>query len=738
MTAHNNLDSEPAEKSPPHINSEVVDITLIVLSVAAVPWLLFTFYRAAEIGWLPLNSEHVVVAALLWFTTLARRRLSFAVRAGAIIVFFLLSGIFGTLTFGPAHGGPMLVAASSMCAVFFSRRGAIYGAVGPVVLLSAMFVLFHTEIVPWPHISLSVQAPTTWLASLAGLVLMSIGPIIAIAKFKQRAAQDRLRLEKQARALRAYGQAAMALAQAKTPQEVAERVCEALVQEPPYVLALMAFADEGPHKPVRIVSKAGPAVGYADRLRLSWEEDVPEGRGSTGIAIRSGQPFVIRDMLTDPIFAHWRSLAEPFKLRSSVTVPFDRKGLPRGAFLVYATTPDAFGPDEIDLFANLGNAISFAFMAFADRARLDAETLRLQRLIEAAYNPIISVDSAGQIAVFNNAAQRAFGYSFEEIVGRPLDMLIPENHVAAHRGHVHNFLLEAETGRQMAPKREVFGRRKSGEVFPLEVAITRVENFDGPFSTAIVHDLTERKNFEQKLVQAAKMEAFGQLSGGIAHDFNNILAVIITYAGLMKDNIPANSPAEIALWKIEAAAQRGAELVRRMMSVARREPSPAGVVNLCSVLEDLVAMIKVGLGKSIAVNFDRPKSDLCAAVNRAELHTSLLNLAFNARDAMPNGGRLDLVLRRAPAQSDAAGSAPWLEIVLTDNGTGIEADIVGKIFEPFYTSKEPGKGTGLGLSMVKRFIDENGGEISVTSEVGCGTTFILRLPETNAASLQIA
>jgi PAS domain S-box-containing protein len=602
-----------------------------------------------------------------------------------------------------------------------------------------MFLIFYYELAPWPHIALSVRAPGTWLVSLTGLLLMSIAPVLAIAKFKRRVAQDRIKLEKQARALRAYGQAALALAQAKTAGEIAERVCAALVQELPYVLAMMTFADDGPQKPVRIVSKAGPAAGYAEGLRLSWSDEIPEGRGSTGIAIRSGQPVAIRDMLTDPMFAHWRSRAEPFKMRSSVTVPFNRDGLPRGAFLVYATVPDAFGPDEIDLFTNLGNAISFAFVAFADRARLDAETLRLQRLIDAAYNPIVSVDGNGLIAAFNRAAQMVFGYRFDEVVGRQLDMLIPEKHAAAHGAHVRGFLAGNETGRQMSPKREVFGRRKNGETFPIEVAITRVENIDGPFSTAIIHDLTERKSFEQKLVQSAKMEAFGQLAGGIAHDFNNILAVIITYAGLVKDNVDPTSPENVAVRKIENAAQRGTELIRRMMSVARREPSPVAQVNVSHVLEDVIAMIRVGLGKNIAVTFDCPEADLCAAVNRAELHTSLLNLAFNARDAMPNGGHLDLALRRASRQGEVDGAtSAWLEIVLTDSGAGIEPDALEKIFEPFYTSKEPGKGTGLGLSMVKRFVDESGGEIRVTSAAGRGTTFIMRLPEADLVSMQVA
>lgn len=505
----------------------------------------------------------------------------------------------------------------------------------------------------------------------------------------------------------------MALAYARTPQEIIDSVCAALVEEPPYVLAFIGFAQEKEGKPIKIVGAAGPARAYADGLNLSWSENVPEGRGPTGRAIRSGKPYILRDSHTDPAFAHWKERGAQYGIRSSVTVPFSRGGKTDGVCCVYASQPEAFGPEELELFGNLGNAIGFAVAAFQDRARLDMQTLRLERLIDSAHSPILSIDENGQIALFNAAAEAAFGYAGSEVLGKSLAFLIPEEMGLSDGAQV--------AGGETSPTREVFGRKKDGTDFPIEVAMTRVDTVEGPFATAIIRDLSERKAFEQRLVQSAKMEALGQLAGGIAHDFNNLLAIILANVDLVADALPANSRAFADLDRVRRTSQRGVDLIGRMMRFARKKQAVAVRINAATALEDLTTILRRTLGRGIAISLACDDADLFIAADPALFETSILNLAFNARDAMPDGGELEFTLLRT--------GRTFVEIRVRDTGSGIPLEIQERIFEPFYTTKAAGKGTGLGLATVRNFVAEAGGRIQVDSIPGMGTTFTLRFPE---------
>jgi signal transduction histidine kinase/ActR/RegA family two-component response regulator len=257
-------------------------------------------------------------------------------------------------------------------------------------------------------------------------------------------------------------------------------------------------------------------------------------------------------------------------------------------------------------------------------------------------------------------------------------------------------------------------------------------------AVVVYRDVTEAKETERLLRQAQKMDAIGQLTGGIAHDFNNILTVIIGMIEIVAEEV-AEEPQIVALAKtISQAADRGAELTQRLLAFARKQPLRPREVDVNALIVEATSLLRASLGQQIEIESLLDKSALHALVDTSQLTTALLNLAVNARDAMPNGGRLTLETGNVVLDKDSvdAGtdikSGRYVMIAVTDNGSGIPASIRDKVFEPFFTTKGLGKGTGLGLSMVYGFVKQSGGHIRIDSEEGRGTSIKLFLPQATA------
>jgi PAS domain S-box-containing protein len=519
-------------------------------------------------------------------------------------------------------------------------------------------------------------------------------------------------------ALRAYTQSAGALPLAATPEAIMRSVCEAIVTDEPYILAWVGLVEQGEGLPVRITAAAGPARAYADGLALSWSADRPEGRGPTGLALRSGQPQIMRDALTDPVFAAWRERGNRYGIRSSITVPFSAGGTVMGALAVYASSPDAFGEAEITVFQRLGNDVAAGIVERRQRTRLAIAESRLQRLISGTYTPIVSIDAAGTITLFNEAAERVFGYSRAEAIGRPLDLLIPDDTAARHRSYIADFHT-LHDARPMAPGRELWGRRKNGEKFPIEVSISGIDTEDGVLLTAVIHDMSEQRALQARLVQSEKMNAFGQLAGGIAHDFNNLLAVIAANCDILQTELPAGTPAAQHVQRIQSTCASGSELVRQLLAFARRSGPAARTVDVAGLVGNMVPILRHTLGRRIQLEFTGEAGRCFAAIDPSVLDTAILNLALNARDAMPDGGLIAL---------SVTAEAGHIAVRVRDTGTGMAPDVLSQVFEPFFTTKAAGAGTGLGLAMVQGAVQQAGGRVEVESTPGAGTCFTLVLP----------
>ncbi len=280
--------------------------------------------------------------------------------------------------------------------------------------------------------------------------------------------------------------------------------------------------------------------------------------------------------------------------------------------------------------------------------------------------------------------------------------------------------------------------RPDGEVRVLRVEGRAVADPDGTIRrvAGTMQDVTERRLIERQLAQAQKMEAIGNLTGGMAHDFNNVLAVIIGNLDLLKRLVKGDVAATELCDEALDGASRCTDLIRRLLAFARRQSLRPELTDMNALVGDIARLLGRILGEDIALNLHLDAGLRRVMADPSQLEAALVNLATNARDAMPKGGRLDITTSNAVLDASYAALHPdvapgsYVRIEITDTGSGIAPDIIGRIFEPFFTTKEPGHGTGLGLAMAFGFVKQSGGHLSVYSEPGLGTTFQLYLPST--------
>ncbi len=252
-------------------------------------------------------------------------------------------------------------------------------------------------------------------------------------------------------------------------------------------------------------------------------------------------------------------------------------------------------------------------------------------------------------------------------------------------------------------------------------------------------DVTDRRQLEEQLTQARKMEAVGQLTGGVAHDFNNLLTVIIGNLDLLERRGPLDEAQQKQVSSVRYAVERGCGLTRQLLAFSRRQHLTPVTVNVNDLISNFTPLLRQAAGETIAVKLDLSPETLCAEIDCAQLETALLNLTVNAKDAMPNGGALTISTNRDGPTRRRKGSAGagWIRIEVRDTGVGIPAGSLERIFEPFYTTKDVGKGSGLGLSQVYGFVQQSGGQIVVESKPGEGASFLLFLKASDAEATPV-
>ncbi|MGB6750177.1 MAG: PAS domain S-box protein [Xanthobacteraceae bacterium] len=425
--------------------------------------------------------------------------------------------------------------------------------------------------------------------------------------------------------------------------------------------------------------------------------------------------------------------------RGRQTRSFETRYLHKDKRLVTLAWTGAWSePAQQHLF--IGRDITASKIAY--EAMLESERMA-QDIIAGALDGFVQVNETGEVTEWNPQAEVIFGWSRQEALGKPLnDLFLPPGYQLRSDEMIAR-LRNTDEGVKIGERFEYEAVRKDGRKIKVETALTALRRRDGYVFNGFVRDLTEKIAAEEQLKQAQKMESVGQLTGGIAHDFNNMLTVITGTIDILADGV-AEKPRLAAIAKlISEAADRGAELTGHLLAFARKQPLQPRETDINALMVETGKLLHPTLGEHIEIETVLKTDVSSALVDPNQLSSALLNLAINARDAMPNGGKLMLETGNAVLDHSYAKTNPEVQpgnyvlIAVSDTGGGIPKEIRDKVFEPFFTTKEVGKGTGLGLSMVYGFVKQSGGHIKVYSEEGYGTTFKIYLPRAGAQAAPV-
>lgn len=387
----------------------------------------------------------------------------------------------------------------------------------------------------------------------------------------------------------------------------------------------------------------------------------------------------------------------------------------------------------------------------------------LHGLLEAAPDAILGIDASGAVVYANIQVERLFGYSRSELIGQPVEILVPDLTRSVHPSDRERYLRDPRP-RPMGAGMEFAGRRKDGTEFPAEISLGALETEEGVLISAAVHDVsdrlrvqaerdrlrgeTEQERLEKQQQQSQRLESLGQLAGGVAHDFNNLLGVILLYASLIAHEVNKageDGPEGHARWdpvsadvdRINQAANRAKDLTHQLLAFARREVVRPRVISLNSMVGHIEELLRRTLGEHVELLIRLTPDAWPIVADPNQIEQVLINLAVNAADSMPGGGRLTIDTENVLVDEVYASSylalvtGRYLRLRISDSGAGMDADTLEHAFEPFFTTKPKGEGTGLGLAMVYGVVTQAGGTVRLYSKLGIGTTFSALFPATD-------
>ncbi len=389
------------------------------------------------------------------------------------------------------------------------------------------------------------------------------------------------------------------------------------------------------------------------------------------------------------------------------------------------------------LVSGLGERLRTARQQGAEEERRAEEAgRRLRDTLASIRDGVITTDTEGRVTFLNPIAEVLTGWSCREAVGHPLGSVF---RVATGAGRtpatasVEGVLRKGGTG-PMGQTAKLLAR--DGGKRPIESSAGRIEDENGAVAGVVVvfRDISERQRLEEQLRQAQKMEVVGRLAGGVAHDFNNLLTAINGYSDLLLEDLPAEGHEHEQVAEIRKAGERAARLTRQLLTFGRQQVVAPQVLDLNALVQGAAALLQRVIGEDVKLATALDPDLARVKADRGQLEQVLLNLAVNARDAMPTGGRLQVRTQNAP--EIFLNDRPCVLLEVTDSGRGMDEETLRHLFEPFFTTKPVGQGTGLGLATVYAIVKQAGGSIEVDSEPGRGTTFRVYLPATEGAGIE--
>ena len=573
-----------------------------------------------------------------------------------------------------------------------------------------------------------------------------VGYFVAVLDRITERKQAEAELRRLNRLYRVLSRANQMILRARDSQRVFGEACRIAVEDAGFRMAWVGVVDDATHF-VKPVAMSGDVGTYLGGIRISVDE-IPEGGGPTGTALREGKHFVCRDIEHESSMAPWRDAALAMGYRSSAAFPLRTSGMVTGVYTVYSSEVGGLADAEVQVLDELADDISYALEHLeGERLRERAEKAlqqseaRYRSLVEHAVYGIYRSTLEGQFVAANPALVEMLGYDAEEeLLARDM-----ARDIYADPGERQR-LIEQYHDAERIDGVDVVWKRKDGTPIVVRLSGRPVRRADGSVEGfgMLVEDVTERRRLEEQLRQAQKMEAVGQLAGGVAHDFNNLLTAVIASCDLLGAELPADSQYAEDLKTICTAAEHGAELTKKLLAFSRRQPLELRKVSLATVANDFLPMARrvVSEDVELAVRVDAPETT--ARADAGAIEQILMNLVTNARDATPAGGRILIEVGRRALDDEHRRIHGWgrpgeyVTLSVSDTGSGMDAATQRRVFEPFFTTKPVGQGTGLGMSMVYGLVKQQEGFVHVYSEVGHGTTVRVYLPVVAGPGKQLA
>ena len=368
-------------------------------------------------------------------------------------------------------------------------------------------------------------------------------------------------------------------------------------------------------------------------------------------------------------------------------------------------------------------------------------------VLDGAPNAIVAVDHDGRIVYANRQVAATFGWDEDELLGQPVEVLVPHR-VHGEHAHRRGAFVRHPVARPMGIALDLAGRRRDGSEFPVEISLSPLETAGGLQVFATIVDITARKTAEAQLLQAQKLESIGRLAGGIAHDFNNMLFAIRGYAEMLEEDLAVDRRGELdpdqALASAEAitgVVERATQLTTQLLAFGRRGMVNPRVLALNDTTLAMEPMLRRLIGEQVTLVLALDPGAGHVKVDSGQLDQIVMNLVVNARDAMPDGGRITIATGNVTFDEPYAMEhydvqpGSYVMLAVSDNGSGMDRETRAHVFEPFFTTKALGKGTGLGLATIYGIVRQAGGHIWLYSEPGQGSTFKLYLPRADEASM---
>jgi PAS domain S-box-containing protein len=478
-----------------------------------------------------------------------------------------------------------------------------------------------------------------------------------------------------------------------------------------------------------VVLREGDCCSYVDEDATAplWKSRrVPMSDCISGWVMRSGKPAIIPNVCEDDRLHH--DMYHPTFVKALAMVPMGSHEAV-GAIGTYWGRRHGATPDDVRILRALADSTAIALENVRTLEGLRRSEDRYRTLVESLEDIVFSLDEQGRFLFVSPSIAR-YGYAPDEVVGRSFsDFVHPED-----LSGLHESLRVTLLGRSDPHEFRAVDRHGNERV--VRTSSRAVKGGGGVTISGVMVDVTEQRRVQKQLEMAQRLEAVGQLAGGIAHDFNNLLLVINTTAELAMDEMPASDPIRADLGEIRQAGQRAAALTRQLLAFSRRQVLEPKLTGLNDVVRGVEGMLRRLLNESIRVELRLASSLGLVRADPGQVEQIVINLAVNARDAMPGGGALWVETADVMDSSAHEGLEPgnaYVRLSVEDSGVGMSSEIARHVFEPFFTTKELGKGTGLGLATVWGIVQQSGGHVSVRSEVGKGTRFDVFFPHAGEA-----